>query len=844
MVAPPAEKSNLKANISSDFEGLLARCFECDGKPTVASHGRLHSKCDTDQLDDGFGDIKGSCDSSPTIVELQNMVCNLELKNQQLEAQHQIDLRNSDAWTKLYMLLSISVWDRMDGLERATLFETGMSRKLLERARQYVSVRVFNYKRSVIEDVPSTPASVVNHDELGSHDGNETMALTRLVNVVKKGDNEQVPEPAIYHHPPHAQTFAESGGKELLREVTDIIVNIKAEQASSQAQAQNTGGETTWNLADFASAAYIRMVQAEEILLCYVENRARPVQYQTLAGLAASFLGLDEREILQDFRDEMGIDSTALEEEEEDDEVEGSANKEEDEDDDDGGDDENNDEDDEGDDDEHGDGNRDDDHQNDDENKAQDDIQEGPTINANLDDNNEDDDVNDGTSDEVEMAQSCCQDGIVNELKEDDEDGHTDVPMDTNDLETNHIKVTQVPDHFEEEATQSGLLTANRPEASISCITNSGMIQTQQGFEEDSSSSEFGRPVPTNIFEGSSSDSAVTSDSNVPIDQGRTTCDTQSTINAIFQLCEKDKVIDEVYTLGNGIEENIPDDVENYDDIPDQEFLDDEDLSIFPPDCSYHTFSRFNDCVYEVPGAKDDSEDLYGSLDGRKYNVMAGGFPALNHDVWNEKAGDHVPQYTEFVRKDYAMMSGALPEGPDGYPDPGFVDDLESSSDESSSRKESQAFVDGSDPFKCMGQNMGKQTASTLSTGKSSSDPGSIPTIQNSTDAEAPAIIVSPEAAKHDMDATTNISEKDAELAKKRAAIEKAVKAAREAQSQLPASNNSAAPKAGKSSIAATAKTDATTKGLGPGLSRAERRAADRKKTKALEKQLRKKACA
>jgi len=73
------------------------------------------------------------------------------------------DLRNSDGWTKVYMLLSIDAFDRMDVFERAMFFETGVSRKLIARAKQYVSFGVFKPDCLAIEGAPSDDADDVEH---------------------------------------------------------------------------------------------------------------------------------------------------------------------------------------------------------------------------------------------------------------------------------------------------------------------------------------------------------------------------------------------------------------------------------------------------------------------------------------------------------------------------------------------------------------------------------------------------------------------------------------------------------------------------------------------------------
>lgn len=299
--------------------------------------------------------------------------------------------------------------------------------------------------------------------------------------------------------------------------------------------------------------------------------------------------------------------------------------------------------------------------------------------------------------------------------------------------------------------------------------------------------------------------------------------------------------------------------------------------------------------MYEVPGAQDDTKALYGRLEDRQHRVWAGGFPASDNGILDAARKD-VPQYTYFVCKSYAMMSGALPEGADGYPDRGFEDDDVSSSDESVS-------VDGSfdlaSTAKVTVQDMDTMTKLTHLQGPlKKSSRGSPPSASDSEvtknispDVEAAAATITAEAKEADVDITTKAAQEAAKKSEKRAIIEKAVKAAQEAQKQASTADLTAS-KESTSSIAASAaagefaqtmkaaiqaatekekrmaiekaanlvqdgqKRAVADKAMAvkdhpvesgtqseekvPGLSRAEKRAAEQKKAKATKKQLRK----
>lgn len=241
-------------------------------------------------------------------------------------------------------------------------------------------------------------------------------------------------------------------------------------------------------------------------------------------------------------------------------------------------------------------------------------------------------------------------------------------------------------------------------------------------------------------------------------------------------------------------------------------------------------------------------------------------------------------------------MSGALPEGADGYPDRGFEDDDVSSSDESVS-------VDGSfdlaSTAKVTVQDMDTMTKLTHLQGPlKKSSRGSPPSASDSEvtknispDVEAAAATITAEAKEADVDITTKAAQEAAKKSEKRAIIEKAVKAAQEAQKQASTADLTAS-KESTSSIAASAaagefaqtmkaaiqaatekekrmaiekaanlvqdgqKRAVADKAMAvkdhpvesgtqseekvPGLSRAEKRAAEQKKAKATKKQLRK----
>jgi len=81
---------------------------------------------------------------------------------------------------KDYMLLSIDAFNRMDLFERAMFFETEVSRKLIARAKQYVSFGFFKPDCLAIEGAPSDDADDVERLVAGGNEGDSSSTNGQL----------------------------------------------------------------------------------------------------------------------------------------------------------------------------------------------------------------------------------------------------------------------------------------------------------------------------------------------------------------------------------------------------------------------------------------------------------------------------------------------------------------------------------------------------------------------------------------------------------------------------------------------------------------------------------------
>lgn len=282
-----------------------------DSEPTNTS-----SRNTTDDDTDNTGSLH---DPEPTNISLQNTICNLKIEVMQLKSQHKADLQNADYWIKLYMLLVVNAWDRMNRYEKATLFETMYSRRLILQAKRYVSVSTFNYNRAVIQDTPNDDSDSIDHDEL--HSENQDLSSTQGQDgeaAAEENDEQVAAERSAAPESFSTENFFEGGGDDVLSEATYDISQIRAEQVKYNiavkkeqnrvpAKARYKKDKAGRTLAEFASTTYVRMVEAEQVLRLCGLKRAFPTQYQTLAELAAEFVGLDESQVVREFRSEKEI---------------------------------------------------------------------------------------------------------------------------------------------------------------------------------------------------------------------------------------------------------------------------------------------------------------------------------------------------------------------------------------------------------------------------------------------------------------------------------------------------------------------------------------------------------
>jgi len=781
LVASPQAKSKTKVTNLSGLANILGKIVREETTVPALPHGKILSEDSTRKVKDERETTNNLRDTKPSMNSLQDEVriLNIKLEEKENVIRHlttlredtaslldQQKLRNqtADSWIKVYMLLSIIAFNRMDIFERFQFFDTQVSRWLIAGAMQYISVGVFKPDCLAIENAAGDNGQIMDYHGLDSGEGDassidgqagdaahseeeDTLSTEGQADDAAKNEREdasstegqvgdatagQGEEQAGIEFS-RALNFSDSMGNDLLQDISQVVADVKARQEEDEAnaiaqreadevhlRAQQQAGGFDGSLFDFANEAYVRMVYALRKLKD-VGWICSPEEYETLALLAMEHLGIRERDVVSDFEAYEDKINACNEEEEEEDDSEGQ-----------------------------------------DEGQDEDEDEEGGESNNKDTDNDDDDDSDEDANHKVgEENELSDEDTNVDDFSEHINDeaamglGHYHQDAEEDAIEESSAIIESLLDgKFAVDRLPAGVGEAIRttPNAPGKLVMNTlvgvkgvegaadGAGSPHDKFEEgtmklppppqtlkgratsmvsqlfqrivskDLASEHFidrqGLGDKSNEYrvrpELKSQDLAIIDGGRIktePVTQGPAPLDGDA---GPTDYCypqgvdELDEAKEDQYAAHN---ENAADEYIDDDENPDQEFPDDEFRK--RPNYKHHTYSRF------VPGVRSDTEDLYGCHEDRKYSLMIGGFPVPNHATM-ENFTQKPPQYAYCIGEDYAMMSGALPEGPDGKPDPGFEDhEHHAAGDKDAERIEGgeeevqlRSFAAALDPFK------------------------------------------------------------------------------------------------------------------------------------------------